>query len=180
VLVQIMKDKKYQQVADTAIRRYKSQDSIIKKRQEDEAKKREEELGGDEPEEQKQDEGAADADVAKQQDENSEEESERSEEEDEFATPDVLEMNFFTSYINLLFFTLALLCENEFKIALKITKQRDMMNLLATLMQVSEEKNQDGNLKRKLLKGASRLMASLSAAREDLGSVKLQLTQEAN
>ena len=54
------------------------------------------------------------------------------------------------------------------------------MNLLATLMQVSEEKNADGNLKRKLLKGAARLMASLSAAREDLGNEKLQLTQVPN
>ena len=46
-----------------------------------------------------------------------------------------------------------------------------MMNLLATLMQVSEEKNADGNLKRQLLKGASRLMSSLSAAREE-GSIE--------
>ena len=89
-------------------------------------------------------------------------------------------MNFFTSYINLLFFTLALLSENDYKVAEKITKQRDVMNLLATLMQVSEEKNADGNLKRKLLKGAARLMASLSAAREDLGNEKLQLTQVPN
>ena len=89
-------------------------------------------------------------------------------------------MNFFTSYINLLFFTLALLSENDYKVADKITKQKDVMNLLATLMQVSEEKNADGNLKRKLLKGAARLMASLSAAREDLGNEKLQLTQVPN
>ena len=87
VLDQIMRDKKYQQVADTAVKRYKNQDMLIKKRQEDEARRREEERAdGAEPEDQKQDEGAADAEVGRVGDENSEEESERSEEENEFST----------------------------------------------------------------------------------------------
>ena len=45
---------------------------------------------------------------------------------------------------------------------------------------MSEEKNADGNLKRQLLKGASRLMASLSSARESISSEKLQLNPVPN
>lgn len=57
-------------------------------------------------------------------------------------------MNFYERYINLLFLTLALICENDYKSAKEIVRIKEIMNLLATLMQVSEEKNSDGNLKR--------------------------------
>ena len=47
------------------------------------------------------------------------------------------------------------------------------MGLIAELMTVSEDRNQEGNLKRHLLKGSTRLMASLSGTREIISSEKL-------
>ena len=43
-------------------------------------------------------------------------------------------MNFYERYINLLFLTCALICENDYKSAKDIVNQKGMMNLLATLM----------------------------------------------
>ena len=72
----------------------------------------------------------------------------------------------------MLFFTLALICENNFDCAYTLVDQsKDLMNTVATLMQVSEEgKTQDRNERRRLVKGASVLVASLSAVREGSNS----------
>ena len=69
--------------------------------------------------------------------------------------------------INLLFFTLAMICENSYKFALTLVSQKDVIDKIASFMQVSGEKSSDQTVHRRLVKGASVLVASLSGAREE-------------
>ena len=54
-------------------------------------------------------------------------------------------MNFYAQYINLLFFTLALIVENDYDRAIELVDEgnKDLINIIVQLMQVSEEKDHD-------------------------------------
>ena len=54
-------------------------------------------------------------------------------------------MNFCAQYINLLFFTLALIVENDYECAMQLldNENKDLINIIVQLMQVSEEKDHE-------------------------------------
>ena len=86
-------------------------------------------------------------------------------------------MHFTAQHINLLFFTLALIVENDFDCAKELVNQKDLTNTIVQLMQVSEDKDRDRNYKKRLVKGASILVASLTSVRDaDIGMLDLKQT----
>ena len=89
-------------------------------------------------------------------------------------------LQFKAQRINVIFYTLALLGENVYRLAKTIVDANNngLMSQLSLLMQVSESNETDRNLKKRLVKGATVLAASLSAARES--DSKLQLTPKPN
>ena len=54
-------------------------------------------------------------------------------------------MNFYAQHINLLFFTLALIVENDYESARQLVNDanKDLISLIVQLMQVSEEKDRE-------------------------------------
>ena len=154
---------------------------------EDEAKKKAVSEGVTEGgEETKQIQSAAAHGHAKDDDYDSEEEDESSEESgDELddpsqSSPQEATLKFKAQRITLLFFTLALICENYYSSALTLVNNKSLMSQLALLMQVSEGNERDKNLKRRMVKGAAVLAASISSVQENNDPTKLQLIQKAN
>lgn len=73
---------------------------------------------------------------------------------------------FHAQCINLISFTLALIVENNYKCAERLVENKDIITLLIQLMQISEEKDRDRNYKKRIVKGASLLVASMTSVRE--------------
>ena len=80
---------------------------------------------------------------------------------------------FHAQCINLISFTLALIVENDYKCAVKLVDNKEMTNLLVILMQITEEKDRDRNYKKRIVKGASLLVASMTSVRESDDPEKL-------
>lgn len=90
-------------------------------------------------------------------------------------------LKFKEQLINLLFYTLALICENSYHYGDKLFNNKELIGTVASLMQISEEKNNDNrNYKKRLVKGASLLMASLTSVHPEESSQKLQLVHKPN
>ena len=67
----------------------------------------------------------------------------------------------------MLFYVVALICENNYNCAKEFIGQKQILSMIANYMQVSEERDRDGdNYKKRLLKGAGFLVASLSSVRK--------------
>ena len=79
---------------------------------------------------------------------------------------EIKKMIFHAQCINVLFYTLALICENNYDCAIAIVSNKDLISTIGQLMQVSEEKQRDRNFKKRVVKGASLLVASLTSVRE--------------
>ena len=77
-------------------------------------------------------------------------------------------MNFLAQHTNLLFFTLALIVENDFDCAKQLVDDRnkELVNTIVHLIQASEEKDRDKRHQRKLVKGACLLVASITSVRD--------------
>lgn len=109
---------------------------------------------------------------------------------------DYKKLQFKAQRINVLFYTLALIGENIFERAEEIVMDKSLMNKVSLLMQVSESSGSelDRNLQKRLVKGATVLVASLSATRkqeepknqeeakkqDETSNIKLELIQKPN
>ena len=72
-----------------------------------------------------------------------------------------------TQHINVLFFTVALIAESDYECAFEFVKQKELMQNLSSLMQVSDEKSQTRRWINRLIKGASMLVSSLASVKDE-------------
>ena len=159
----------------------KLDDLIKQKKQKEEELKTNHENGGDEEyKAQHEREAAVVNENANNFDDDGDDSDSSSDSEDNKQEDDRM-MNFHAQHINLLFFTLALIVENDYECARQLVNDnnKDLINIIVQLMQVSEEKDREKKHQRKLVKGACLLVASITSVRE-FKEDKLLMTQKPN
>ena len=159
----------------------KLDDLIKQKKQKEEELKTNHENGGDEEYKAQHEREAAVVNENANNFEDDGDDSDSSSDSEDNKQEDDRMMNFHAQHINLLFFTLALIVENDYECARQLVNDnnKDLINIIVQLMQVSEEKDREKKHQRKLVKGACLLVASITSVRE-FKEDKLLMTQKPN